>query len=68
MLVSIDSILFIIFTEFIIIRMRSNPAHKKMNLFFTKGVFTNDPIIVAANIKNYPVRPITQQISSTKGG
>lgn len=39
--------------------MRTDPAHEQMNLLSAKCVFTDHPVIIAANIKYHPAAAVS---------
>jgi hypothetical protein len=42
--------------------MRSNPANEQMNIFLSEKIFTNQTVLIPANIKNHPVTSSAKQI------
>lgn len=46
--------------------MCSYPANKKVNPAFSEYVFTDHAVIIAANVKYYPICATPQKIRCTK--
>ena len=55
-------ILFAILAEPRILRMRTDPVHKKMYLHASEMIRTDHPELIAADIKHHPVGTPSQQV------
>jgi hypothetical protein len=59
-------VLFIVGTQFIVCRMRSDPADKQVYLSLAEGILTNHPVVVASDIKHNPAGSVSKKISRPK--
>ena len=62
-LILINCVLPIFTAKRVVSRMRSYPLYIHINPCFSKMIATNHAVSIAADVKNYPVTSIAQQIS-----